>query len=72
MISLNTKKTAEAVAPETAPVAVPVTFSKAKILTMRRFAKRRDLLSVLLKENQQYTIEQVNNLINDHLKGKVK
>lgn len=48
-------------------------FSKAKILTLRRFAKRRDLLSVLLKDGEVYTLSQVEDTIENFMKkGKVK
>jgi hypothetical protein len=52
----------------------PVTFSKSHILTFKRYANRRDLLSVLLEEDQRYTMEQVDGLIQKFLtpKGKVK
>ena len=49
----------------------PVVFTKRNILTFRRYAKRRDLLSVLLKEGQEYTMDQVDSLIEDFMKGKV-
>ncbi len=49
----------------------PVVFTKRNILTFKRYAKRRDLLSVLLKEGQEYTMDQVDRLIEDFMKGKV-
>ena len=36
---------------------VPV-FAKRNILTFRRYANRRDLLSVLLKDGEEYTIRE--------------
>lgn len=61
-------------APEKAPTvaANPVVFSKRKVLTLKRYANRRDLLSALLKDGENYTLEQVDNLISDFMKGKVK
>lgn len=51
----------------------PVKYSKAKILTFSRFAKRRDLLSALLKDDETYTMDQAEGLIkNFMMKGKVK
>ena len=52
----------------------PPTFSKSHILTFKRYANRRDLLSVLLKDNQRYTMDQVDGLIQKFQtpKGKVK
>ena len=50
-------------------------FSKAKILTMKRFEKRRDLLTVLLEDGKEYTLEQAESVIQNFMtrkKGKVK
>lgn len=47
-------------------------FPKERILTFQRYAKRRDLLSTLLKDGQEYTHDQVQNLIDNFMKGKVK
>ena len=47
-------------------------FSKQNILTFRRYAGRRDLLSVLLEEGKMYTIDQVDDLIGQFMKGKVR
>ena len=62
------KKAATAQEPTiTAPV-----FPKERILTFQRYANRRDLLSILLKDGQEYTHDQVQNLIDNFMKGKVK
>lgn len=62
--------------PKTAEAAPPVSnvpvFTKRNILTFQRYAKRRDLLSILLKDGQEYTHDQVQNLIDNFMKGKVK
>lgn len=50
----------EAVVDQTPPAAV---FGKKKILTLKRYAGRRDLLSVLLKDGETYTLDQVDGLI---------
>ena len=47
-------------------------FSKYKILGMKRYMKRVDLLSALLKPELTYTLEEVNSLIDDFMKGGVK
>lgn len=47
-------------------------FSKQNILTFERYAGRRDLLSVLLEEGKMYTIDQVDDLIGQFMKGKVR
>lgn len=50
----------------------PVVFSKQKILTLKRYTKRRDLLTALLKDGERYTLDQVDGLMDDFMKGKVK
>ena len=61
-------KAAEAASPvSNAPV-----FTQRNILTFQRYAKRRDLLSVLLEEGKEYTIERVDSLLQNFFKkGKV-
>ena len=48
-----------------------IVFSKEQILKMRRFAYRQDLLSVLLLDGKFYSIEAVQKIIDDFMKGKV-
>ena len=47
-------------------------FSKEQILASARFANRRDLVDALLDENESYTLETVDNLIQKYVKGRVK
>lgn len=49
------------------------TFSKGHILTFKRYANRRDLLSVLLEDDKRYTLDDVDTLIKNFStpKGKV-
>lgn len=57
----------------TSPPPNAVVFSKAKVLTLGRYAGRRDLLAQLLKDGEYYTLEQVDGLIQNFMKkGKVK
>ena len=56
----------------TVPAKKPVTYSKAKIITLPRFAKRRDLLSALLTDDKSYTLDQAEAVIQNFMKGKVK
>lgn len=42
-----------------------------KVLTFRRYANRRDLLSILLEDGKEYTHDQIDGLIKDFMKGKV-
>ena len=58
---------------DAAPAKNKVVFSKAKVLTLNRYAGRRDLLAQLLKDGEYYTLEQVDGLIQNFMKkGKVK
>lgn len=54
------------------PVPMPVkpVFSKSKILTLNRYAGRRDLLSMLLKDGEAYTMDQVDSMIQKFMKGR--
>lgn len=54
------------------PEAVPVTFLKEQVLTFRRYAERQDLLAALLEDGKAYTFGQIDKLIDDFMKGKVK
>ena len=53
------------------PITTPVVFPKERVLTFKRYADRRDLLSVLLEDGKEYTHDQIDGLIKDFLKGKV-
>jgi len=46
-------------------------FSKTQIVMSARFANRRDLVDSLL-EDKDYTIKEVDTLIDKYMKGKVK
>lgn len=76
MIDLAAKKATnatDAVQEETVQTtAEPIQFSKEQILTSAKFANRRDLVDALLDEKGKYTMEQVDELVNSFLKGKVK
>lgn len=48
-----------------------VAFSKEQILKMERYANRKDLLGVILKDGKKYTLEQVGKEMEEFLKGKV-
>lgn len=53
------------------PITAPVVFPKERVLTFKRYADRRDLLSVLLEDGKEYTHDQIDGLIKDFMKGKV-
>lgn len=53
------------------PITTPVVFPKERVLTFKRYADQRDLLSVLLEDGKEYTHDQIDGLIKDFMKGKV-
>lgn len=70
-MATSKKKPATASVEPVKPTA-PVVFSKNKVLTLKRYAGRRDLLAVLLKDGKTYTLDQVDGLIQNFMtKGKV-
>ena len=56
---------------ETVKKSVQVKFNKTKILGMKRYSDRVDLLRVLLKPEETYTFEAVDAAISEFMKGKV-
>lgn len=59
------KKTAEADVSASA-------FTREQILASKKYAHRRDLVGVLLKADKEYTLDQVDALINEFMERKVK
>ena len=47
-------------------------FTKRQILSSKKYFHRRDLLSVLLKDDESYTLNEVDALIDKFMKGGVK
>ena len=47
-------------------------FSKAQILASARYRVRKDLVDALLDDSKKYTMKQVDELIEEFMKGKVK
>jgi len=47
-------------------------FDKQQILKSEKYSNRRDLLNVLLKNDEQYSHEEIITLIDKFMKGKVK
>ncbi len=56
---------------ETVKKSVQVKFNKNKILGMKRYVNRVDLLSVLLNPDKTYTLSAVDAAISEFMKGKV-
>jgi hypothetical protein len=51
---------------------VAAKFSKEQILKSTRYSEKRDLLTALLKDGKTYSHKDVEKLIDDFMKGKVK
>jgi hypothetical protein len=49
-----------------------ITFTKEKIIKFKRYSNRIDLLNALLDDNKAYTTDEVDALINNFMKGKVR
>ena len=49
-----------------------VKFPKERLLSFRQFAQRKDVLHVLLKDGEEYSIRETNKKLQDFMKGKVK
>ena len=47
-------------------------FTKEQILKSKRFENRRDLLNAVLKEDTLYNMDEVQTMLDEYLKGKVK
>lgn len=63
---MNTKKIKDS------DVIEEITFTKEKIIKFKRYSNRIDLLNALLDDNKAYTLDEVDALINNFMKGKVK
>lgn len=47
-------------------------FSKEQMLKSEKYKDERDLINALLKEDNKYSLSDVDKLIDDFMKGKVK
>lgn len=47
-------------------------YTKQQILKSKKYLGKQDLINALLKDNSQYTLSQVDKIINDFMKGVVK
>ena len=50
-------------------VETPVSYTKAQIYKAKRYMNKKDIVTVMLKDNERYTFEQVDKLIEQFLKG---
>lgn len=46
-------------------------FSKKQLISSERYKNRRDLLSALLKDGELYSLEMVDKMIDNFMKGRV-
>lgn len=49
-----------------------LTFNKKQLIESDKYANQQDILTVLLKEDKEYTFANVDKKISDFMKGKVK
>lgn len=47
-------------------------YTKQQILKSKRYSDKQDLINALLKDDTQYSISEVDKIINDFMKGEVK
>lgn len=52
--------------------AVPASFTKEQILSSELYKSRRDLLSAVLEEGKEYSLEDINKAIEIFMKGRVE
>ncbi len=57
---------------QTAEPVKAAVFSKEQLLAAERFRGRRDIVNALLAEGGQYTIAEVEQLIEKYMKGRVR
>lgn len=47
-------------------------FTKAQLLESKRYCDRRDMINALLADDEHYTIERADAMVDKFMKGKVK
>lgn len=50
---------------------IEVKFTKEQLLESKRYRDRKDIINVLLKDNQSYNFKEVDDLVEKYMKGKV-
>ena len=55
-----------------ASAAKELTFTKEQLVNCKRFRNERDIASALLKDGEEYAISEVETMIMNYMKGKVK
>ena len=69
--TIETAETKETVLTEVETV-TETKFSKNAFLKSESYKKHKDLLATILKDNESYSKSEVNKMVEDYLKGKVK
>lgn len=54
------------------PGKIESSFSKEQLLAAERFQGRKDIVNALLSTDKQYTVETVEQMIENYMKGQVK
>lgn len=66
------KTTAQAATQADAAAKAPaVVYTKGQLAASKKYANRRDLISVLLEDGKAYTLEETDKLIEEFMKGEV-
>lgn len=68
----TSKANAETAAVEQAVEQTEPKFSKEQLVRCGKYRNRRDLVDALLNDNEKYTMKQVDTMIEEFMKGKVK
>ena len=55
-----------------ASAAMEPKFTKDALVNSKRFRNERDLVAALLKDDVEYTVSEVDSMIAEYMKGKVK
>lgn len=63
---------AQAKTENTEKAAVAATYTKEQLVASKRYANRRDLIRALLDDGKAYTLTEVDGLVNNYMKGKVR
>lgn len=50
-------------------IETPVSYTKAQIYKAKRYMNKKDIITVMLKDDTRYTFDQVDELIEQFLKG---
>lgn len=63
------KKKSEEISEEIEVVKTHVSYTKEQIYKSKRYMNKKDIVTVMLKDNERYTFDQVDKLIEQFLKG---